>query len=246
MTSPKWKSVEPLCWFNRTNKWRGGGRERKKNYKISFPSLPSSLSPDDNNMGAKLLKENAAAPQANSNIQDEEHGKKFIKYIRSAKLHLKVTLFLYYRHILRERDGQCVHTDIVRPLKQFQWFYYYYFIKHNKVVQIYETVSMLMRKTFRWHAVIHVRTYGHPISNLADFEKERWKSWRNAHAWTSDHAPRQGTTENGDGFLTRILKRRNWRLRGTIASDTEIKRFLNERRKTSTKVITPTNHNWAK
>ena len=37
---------------------------------------------------------------------------------------------------------------------------------------------MLMRKTLRWHAVIHMRTKGHPISNLADFEKELAKRTR--------------------------------------------------------------------
>lgn len=37
---------------------------------------------------------------------------------------------------------------------------------------------MLMRKTLRWHAVVHVRTKGHPISNLADFEKELAKRTR--------------------------------------------------------------------
>ena len=72
----------------------------------------------------------------------------------------------------RERWPVCSYRHC-QALKTVSVILYYYFIKHNKVVQIYETVSMLMRKTFRWHAVIHVRTYGHPISNLADFEKKR-------------------------------------------------------------------------
>ena len=37
-----------------------------------------------------------------------------------------------------------------------------------------------MTKTFRWHAVIHVLKKGHPISNLADFEKKLVKrTWVN-------------------------------------------------------------------
>ena len=54
-------------------------------------------------MGAKLLKENAAATQASRIMQNEEHrGKQVMKYVRSAKLPLKVASFLFPLYFERE------------------------------------------------------------------------------------------------------------------------------------------------
>lgn len=165
MTPPEWKRVEPLCWFNWTNKWGGGGKEKEK--KLTYPSLPSS---GENNMGAKLLKENATATQASRIMQNEEHrGKKVIKYVWSAKLHLKVASFLCFRCILRERwpVGSYRHCQALETV--FVIFFFFF----NK------TVLMLMRKTLRWHAVVHVRTKG--VIRFLTWQTSR-RSWPNAPA----------------------------------------------------------------
>lgn len=96
---------------------------------------------------------------------------------------------------------------------------------------------MLMTKTFRWHAVIHVRTKGHPISN---FEKELAKRTRvNFEPRASQGGNRKLRWLSHPCFETAKLKR------GIIASDAEIKPSSNDRWQTKNKVITLTNHEQA-
>lgn len=99
-----------------------------------------------------------------------------------------------------------------------------------------KTVFMLIRKTLRWHAVIHVRTKGHPISNLADFEKELAKRTR------INFGPRATRGDDLLAFSPVFWSREIRERRGIIASDAEIKPCLKDRRQTKNKVITPTNH----
>jgi len=216
MTPPEWKRVDPLCWFNRTNKWGGGGKGKEE---AVFP-LPPSRHLMKTTWVPKYWMQLQRRLAELCKMKSIVEKKNSLKYIWSAKWRLFSVSVVFW-----EMASVFIQA-LSGTWNSFCDFVFFFF---NKTV--------LMRKTFRWHAVIHVRTKGHPISNLADFEKELAKRTRvNFEPPATQGGNRKLRWLSHPCFETAKLKR------GIIASDAEIKPSSNDRRQTKNKVITPTNH----
>lgn len=162
-STPEWKRVEPLCWLTEPIN-EGEGERKRKRSSLTPPSPHPVKTTWVPNYWNKMQLQGRLAELCK--VKSIVEKKNYEIHLKCKACILKVTSFLSFRCILREMTSVFIQalSGTWNSFCDFDFFFL------NKMV--------LMRKTFPWHAVIHVRTKGHPISNLADFEKELAKRTR--------------------------------------------------------------------